>query len=429
MYTDMKKWLEIRQQVEVAGESKRSVQRKHGIHFNTLQKILEHPEPPGYRQSQERPKPKLGPYLGVIESIIEADKSAPRKQKHTAQRIYERLRDEYGYEGGYTQVRVAVMRLKQRGAEVFVPLEHRPGEAQVDYGFAEAEIAGERREAAIFVMTLPYSDAFFLCAFPRECTETFQQGHVLAFEFFGGVPRRITYDNSKIAVITVGKGRERKLTYEFLRLQSYHLFTEHFCLVRRPNEKGHVETLVGYGRRNYMVPVPSFDDWATFNAYLTQKCEADLGRQLRGKEGTKAQRLEADQALMRELPKRRFEARRIEKTRANSLSLVRFDCNDYSVPTQYAHQPVTAVGGIDFVKLIVADRLVARHRRSWDKEGAFFEPVHYLALLERKPDAFDFAKPLCDWELPESFSVLRRRLESQWGSEGVLAHFFRLQFV
>jgi transposase len=117
-------------------------------------------------------------------------------------------------------------------------------------------------------MTLPYSGAIFIQAFPRECTETFLEGHRRAFEFFGGVPRRISYDNSAIAVIEVLQGRERKLTKEFLRLQSHYLFQEHFCLARRANEKGHVERLVGFARRNFLVPVPQVDSLATLNATL-----------------------------------------------------------------------------------------------------------------------------------------------------------------
>jgi len=125
------------------------------------------------------------------------------------------------------------------------PLAHRPGEAQVDFGFAKIDWNGERQKVALFVMSLPYSDAFFICAFPRECTEAFQLGHCLAFEFFGAVPHRISYDNSKVAVSKVVGARRRDLTEEFLRLQSHFLYDEHFCLVRRANEKGHVESLVG----------------------------------------------------------------------------------------------------------------------------------------------------------------------------------------
>lgn len=414
----MEMWRDIRRRVEVEGASKRSIQREYGIHFQTLQKILKYPEPPGYRERKKRSRPKLGPFLEIIASILDQDKEAPKKQRHTAQRIFDRLCKEYGYAGGYTAVREAVKEYKARGAEVFVPLEHPAGEAQVDFGFADVEIAGERRKTAIFVMTLPYSDAIYAGAFPKECTETFQQGHVNAFNHFGGVPKRISYDNSKIAVVTIGKGRERKLTREFLRLQSHYHFQEHFCLVRRPNEKGHVETLVGFTRRNYLVPVPSFDTWEALNRHLIEACSQDLSRQLRGKTGTKAERLQSDRKAMLPLSKDTFEARRIEKVRANSLSLCRFDSNDYSLPTMYAHREVTAVGGLDTVKLTVNDKLVAKHPRSWDKEQCYFDPLHYLALLERKPGAFDFAKPLKDWELPESFHLLRRRQEADWGAEG-----------
>src|SRR5262249_48012209 len=178
------------------------------------------------------------------------------KQRHTAVRIYRRLRDEHGYTGGLTTVKDAVRAWRRSHAEVFVPLAHPPGEAQVDFGEAEVTLDGRPTKVAVFVMTLPYSDAIYSQAFPRECTEAFLEGHARAFAFFGGVPRRISYDNLKIAVAKLTGSRQRKLTDAFLRLASHHLFEPHFCLVRRPNEKGHVETLVGFARRNFLVPVP-----------------------------------------------------------------------------------------------------------------------------------------------------------------------------
>jgi hypothetical protein len=190
--------------------------------------MLAHDEPPGYRQAKHQPKPKLEPFLPVIRQILEDDGKAPTKQKHTARRIFERLRDEHGYTGGETVAKDAVREWRISRREVFLPLSHRPGEAQVDFGEATIRIAGKERKAAIFVMTLPYSGAMFVQAFPKECTETFMEGHRRAFKEFGGVPKRITYDNSGIAVIEVLQGRERKLTREFLRLQSHYLFTEHF---------------------------------------------------------------------------------------------------------------------------------------------------------------------------------------------------------
>ena len=425
MYTDMEQWAEIRRRVLTGQISKRQACAEYQIHWRTLTKILEHEEPPPFRQSAPRAKPRLGPFLPIIHQILEADRQAPPKQRHTAERISQRLRDEHGYTGCASIVRAAVREWKQTQAEVFVPLSRPPGEAQVDFGRAEVVVAGEPVTAAFFVMTLPYSDAFFGCVFPKECTETFQEGHVRAFAYFGGVPKRISYDNSRIAVATIVGQRGAKPTREFLRLASHFLFGHRFCRVRRPNEKGHVEVMVGFARRNFLVPVPEADSWEALNRVVEQRCRADRSRHLRGQPATKAQLLEGERPALRPLPAHAFEARRVELGQANSLSLVRFDANDYSVPTAYAHQPITIVGGLDEVRLVCRDRLVARHRRHWGAERVTFDPVHYLALLERKPGAFDYARPLEQWHLPDAFGVLRRRFEAAWGPAGV-RHFIKV---
>jgi transposase len=421
----MEIWAEIRRRV-LAGEiSKRAACRHYDIHWQTLKKILEHDEPPGFRPTVPRAKPTLGPFLPVIHAILEADRQAPKKQRHTARRIFDRLREEHGYTGCESIVRSAVAAWKRSQAEVFVPLSHPPGEAQVDFGHAEVIIGGERVTAAFFVMTLPHSDAFFVRAFPKECTESFQDGHVRAFESFGGVPTRISYDNSKVAVAAITGARGRTPTREFLRLASHFLFAYRFCRVRRPNEKGHVEAMVGFARRNFLVPVPAADSWESLNAELVRRCQDDLARRVRGKEQPKGELLAAEQASLQPIPGNVFEARRVELAQANSLSLVRFDGNDYSVPTAYAHQAITVVGGLDEIRLVCRDHLVARHRRHWGKEHVTFDPVHYLALLERKPGAFDYARPLDEWELPDTFAVLRRRFEGEWGETGV-RHFIQV---
>ncbi len=229
---------------------------------------MAHAEPPGYRASQPRPKRKLEPFLPIIQQILADDRQAPKKQRHTAKRIFERLRDEHGYQGGKTVVKDAVRAWKQSHQEVFLPLSHPPGEAQVDFGEATVKLNGVETKVALFVLTLPYSGAIFIQAFPREGTETFLEGHRRAFEYLNGVPRRISYDNSAIAVIEVLKGRERKLTREFLRLQSHYLFQEHFCLVRRANEKRHVERFVGFARRNFLVPVPQIQSLRELAGHL-----------------------------------------------------------------------------------------------------------------------------------------------------------------
>ncbi len=179
-----------------------------------------------------------------------------------------------------------------------------------------------------------------------------------------------------------------------------------------------MESLVGYGRRNFMVPVPSFASFADLNASLEASCWADLGRRVRGKPVTKAELLEVDRAAMLPIPIPSFEARRVVHARANSLSLVRFDRSDYSVPTAFAHHELTVIGGIERVRIVEGAHLVATHPRCWEAERTTFDPRHYLALLERKPGALDAARPLRDWELPGCFALLRRRLETSFGSLG-----------
>jgi transposase len=409
VYTDMEQWTRIRLELRHEDTSKREVMRREGIHWDTLQKIEAHSEPPGYRMGRARPKPKLGPYLDLISRIIEEDKSVPKKQRHTATRIYHRIK-EMGYEGKYTQVKEAVREIKKVSQEVFMPLIHRPGEAQVDFGYALAKVSGELKKVALFIMALPYSDAFFITAFEKECTETYWEGHARAFEYFGGVPYRISYDNTKVLASKIIGPHERELTDGFLKLQSHYLFREHFCRVRRPNEKGVVEGVVKFARLNFLVPVPQVKDLDELNAILAQKCREDLKRRLRGKGGSKSDLLQEEQTAFLPLPASRFDACRKQPTRANSLSLVRFDDNDYSVPVSCAHHEILAKGYVDRVVLCHHEAIVAQHTRSWEKEGVFFNYRHYLELLERKPGSLDHARPLADLNLPECFETLRCRL-------------------
>jgi len=417
VHTAMDWWTKVRLEVLRGEKKKREVLRSEGIGWDTLRKILAHPEPPGYRLKKPRPKPKMGPYLERIAQIIEEDKALPRKQRHTAKRIYERLR-EMGYGGRYTQVKEAVREFVRVKQEVFMPLVHRVGEAQVDFGYALAKVSGVLRKVGFFVMVLPYSDAFFVMAFERECTESYWEGHARAFESFGGVPVRISYDNSKVMVSKIVGARERTLTDGFLKLQSHYLFREHFCRVRRANEKGVVEGVVKFTRLNFFVPVPQVRDLSELNDKLAESCREDRKRRLRGKAGIKAELLQEDQAAFLPLPPTPFDACRKQPTRANSLSLVRFDDNDYSVPVPYAHHEILVKGYVNRVVICHRDKVVAEHRRSWGKEGTFFDYRHYLPLLERKPGSLDYARPLTGLDLPECFDTLRRRLQAEEDKEG-----------
>jgi hypothetical protein len=249
-------------------------------------------------------------------------------------------------------------------------------------------------------------------AFPRECTEAFLEAHVRAFEFFGFVPNRISYDNSRIAITKILTGHKRKHTAEFKRLISHYLFEPHFCNVRRPNEKGIVEGSVKYSRKNFMVPVPQVKDYDELNRLLRDCCESDINRVLRGKRSlTKRQLLVEDRIAGMALRDDTFDYRKTASTFASSESLVRYDTNDYSVPVKAAYHQVTVKAADGFIEIYNQDKLIARHRRCWDRERQIFEPMHYLELLERKPGSLDHARPLEDWHLPDCFDTYRRCLE------------------
>jgi transposase len=421
----MELWSEIRRRIRTGEISMRQACAEYHLNFRTIRKIVRQPEPAPFQVPRPRPKPVLGPFLTLVQRILDDDRHAPPKQHHTARRIYERLRDEHGYRGCPSIVRAAVRAYKQSQAEVFVPLLHPPGEGQVDFGRAEVVIAGVRHKAALFVLTLPHSNARFGCLFPRECTEAFHEGHVRAFTFFSGVVRRISYDNRKIAVVKLIGPHERRQTREFLRLQSHFAFTAHFCRLRQAHEKGHVENGVGYVRRNFLVPVPQADSWDELNDHLAAACRRELERTGGRRDRTTAALLAADRAAFLPVPAEPFEARRVEPVVINSLSLGRFDGNDYSVPTAFAYQSLTAIGTIDRVRFHRRGTVVAEHVRCWGKGQVTFEPLHYLALLERKPGALDYARPLAGWSLPAVFLALRRRLEEA-DPKGGTKHYIRV---
>ena len=417
MHRDMQWWTRLRVRQAQEPVSKRALCREEGISYKTLEKVLSHSEPPGYRRAAPYAEPKLGPFVERIEEILVSDKTLPKKQRHTAQRIFERLVEE-GYTGGYTQVREKVAQLRRQSGEVFIPLRHDPGTAQMDVGQALVRQDGQLRKVYFLVMVLPYSDALFVQAFWHARTEMFWEFHKRAFEYFGGVPRRISYDNDKVLVSRVLGKRARRLTDGFLQLQSHYCFAEHFCGVNRPNEKGVVEGTVKFARLKYFVPVPQVRDLEELNARLLEQCRHDLSRTLRGQKANKALLLGEDQAAFLPLPQVPFDACRKQRAWACSLSLVRFDTNDYSVPTAYAHRELLVKGYVDRVEVCCADQVIARHDRCWGREQYCLQPLHYLALLERKPGALDYGRPFADWDLPECFAVLRARLEHEFGGEG-----------
>jgi transposase len=408
----------IRRAVRVEGRSQRAVAREFGLSRETVRKMLQYAVPPGYQRQQPIRRPKLGPWLGVIDAILNNDKQSPIKQRHTAKRIFDRLRDEHSFTGGYTIVKDYVRGEQLRSREMFVPLTHAPGEAQADFGEALVVIAGVEQKAHYLAMDLPHSDDCFVAAFPAETTEAFLEGHVRAFAYFGGVPTRMLYDNTKIAVARILGGEQRQRTRAFSELQSYYLFADKFGRPAKGNDKGKVEGLVGYSRRNFMVPIPRFGSWEALNVHFEEQCRKRRERRLRGHTETIGERFERDRAAMLPLPTTPYEACEKISARVSSLALVRYRSNDYSVPTQYGHRQVWVKGYVHDVVIACASEVIARHKRSYERETVIFDPLHYLALLEQKTRALDQAAPLAGWLLPECFAHLRRLLEARLKKHG-----------
>src|SRR6202040_1190377 len=292
----------VRRAVYVEGMSRREAARRFGIDPRTVAKMVVFSVPPGYRRSRPPARPKLDPFVGIIERILEEDKGQPAKQQHTSKRIFERLRDEHGYDGGITIVRAYVHEQRQRVREMFVPLRHDPGHAQVDFGEALAVIAGKECKIHFFAMDLPHSDACLVQAYPAETSEAFCEGHNAGFEFFGGVPRSILYDNSKLAVARILGDGTRQRTKVFSELQSHYLFADRFGRPGKGNDKGKVEGLVGYVRRNFMTPFPVADSFDALNARFLDACMKRRQAILRGQATTIGERMQADTSAFMPLP-------------------------------------------------------------------------------------------------------------------------------
>ena len=411
-------YLRVRREVMVDGMSMREAARVFGLHRDTVRKMLAYSVPPGYRRQSPPKRPKLEPFTGVIDRILGDDLRRLRKQRHTAKRIFERLRDEYGFDGGYTTVKGYARENRRQTREMFVPLSHPPGHAQCDFGEALVVIGGVERKAHCFVIDLPHSDGCFVKAYPAETTRPSWTGTFPPSHSWAECPRvsSTTIPGWAMAKI-LGDGR-RQRTRAFTELQSHYLFEDRFGRPGKGNDKGKMGGLVGYVRRNFLVPVPSFESFDALNAYLERRCMERMDAQLRGHTKTIGHRMERDLDALLPMPPVAYDACEKQAGRVNSLSLVRYRTNDYSVPVAYGHRDVLIRGYVDVVVISCGSEVIARHPRSYQRDDFVYDPIHYLPLLERKPGALDQAAPLQGWELPEEFGALRRLLESRMGRRG-----------
>ena len=260
--------------------------------------------PPGYRRTAPVRRPKLDGFTEIIDQWLKEDLKQLRKQRHTAKRIFDRLRAEHGFSGGYTIVKDYVREHHRRRREMFVPLTHPPGHGQADFGEARAVIGGVARKAHFFVFDLPHSDACYVRAYPAATAEAWIDGHVHAFAFFGGVPQSVLYDNDRCLVSRILADGTRRRARLFGGFLSHYLVRDRYGRPGKGNDKGAVEGLVGFSRRNFMVPLPRFASWEAFNRRLEEQCRSRQGDILRGHRETIGERLTRDLEAMA-APRRR----------------------------------------------------------------------------------------------------------------------------
>ena len=381
--------------------------------------MLRHSEPPGYRRRQPPKRPKLAPFTDIIDRILEEDRPVHRKQHHTAKRIFERLRDEHGFTGKETIVKDYVRERRLRRREMFVPLSHPPGHAQADFGEADAIIAGVKYRAHFVRHDTSPQRCLLRCGLPGgDDGGLAGTGTTEPLSFSAAFPNRFFTTPTSVwcrASCQMARGNERGRS---AGCQSHSLFEDRYGRPGKGNDKGNVEGVVGYARRNFMTPLPRFASWDAFNGHLEEHCRNRQGNVLRGHRESIGERFVRDrEALKRPLPAP-FDACDKQGTRVNSLSLVRDRTNDYSVPVAYGHQEVWIRGYVHEVVIGCGAGIIARHPRSYDREDMVFDPIHYLALLEHKIGALDQAAPLAGWELPDAFPTLRRLLEARMGKAG-----------
>jgi transposase len=418
---------QIRRDHAREGLSIRELAKRHGVHRRAVRQALESAVPPAKRAPEVWPAPALGAYQAIIDAWVKADKDAPRKQRHTARRIHQRLVEEHGAEVSERQVcRYVRARRRQLGevGEVFVPLVSDAGvEAEVDWGEAKVRLRGELVDAHLFLMRPCFSGASFVMAFATETQQAFLEGHVAAFEFFGGVFDLVRYDNLKAAVVRVMKGRRRVESDRFVALRSHYRYESSFCLSgeQGAHEKGGVEGDVGRFRRRHLVPVAEVDSLAELNELLLEACWKDLQRTITGHDATVGERLDRERRLLNNLPRERHDTSEQATPRVDSKALATVRTNRYSVPASLAGLKVTARIAAGEITFFHDGALVARHERLQTKNGVSAQLDHYLELLQNKPGALARSLALRqqrdrgDW--PTCFDELWTRITERTGRQ------------
>lgn len=376
--------------------SQRAIARELGISRNTVKKYCQGDHVPWERKPYQREPSLVTEEIKdfIRECFSHDEKENLPKQSHTARQIHKRLVEEKGFTGAESTIRRVVREMRPPQREAFVPLEFDPGEAaQVDWGEATVYIKGQRTKIQLFCYRLCYSADIFVQAFYRQNQESFLEGHIEAFTHTLGTPQRVIFDNAKVAV-KEGFGLYAKPQAAYQALSAHYAFQMHFCNINSGNEKGLVENLVGWVRRNVLVPVPRVDSIEELNQILKEDCLKYRHHRIQGRDQTVGEQYETDRQCLNALPAFVFDAGKSLTARVADNSLIRFDKNQYSVPVHLVGNTISLKAYGNHLICYHRGEEVARHTRYYGRGETFYKLEHYLPLLEQKPRSVFNAKPV-----------------------------------
>ena len=410
----MEEYKEIRKR-HAEGESQRKIASELGLSRNTVKRYCEGAETPWTRKERNREATVLTEEITdfIKECLEEDEREGLKKQKHTAKRIYDRLVTERGFTGGESTVRRKVRELKGTLQKAFIPLSFEAGEAmQVDWGEGSIYLAEEKIKVNIFCARLCYSCRPVVLAYSHQNEECFLDAFSRVFEELGGVPSRVIFDNARVAV-KEGFGVHAKKQKGYTALSAHYAFTAEFCNPASGHEKGLVEGLVGWARRNIFVPVPHVESLSDLNEILAKRCQEYERHQIAGRPATVGEMFSIEQKELRALPLCRFETAKSQNGRVSAYSTVRFQTNDYSVPTKYVGQQVGVKAYPEEVKIYSSGELVAEHKRLYGKNEKSCRLIDYLPLLEERGRALMDAIPIKQNVSEEAFKELMANINDK----------------